>query len=35
MIEKYYKDLNISNFDTLNISSGKELFMKTLQFGIN
>ena len=35
MIEKYYKDLNISNFDTLNISSGKELYFKPLQFGIN
>jgi len=35
MIEKYYKDLNISNFDTLNISSGKELYFKPIQFGIN
>ncbi len=35
MIEKYYKDLNISNFDTLNISSGKELYFKPINFGIN
>lgn len=35
MIEKYYKDLNISNFDTLNISSGKELYFKPIQYGIN
>lgn len=35
MVEKYYKDLNISNFDTLNISSGKELYFKPIQFGIN
>jgi hypothetical protein len=33
--KKYYKDLNISNFDTLNISSGKELYFKPIQFGIN
>jgi len=35
MIEKYYKDLTISNFDTLNISTGKELYLKILQYGIN
>jgi hypothetical protein len=35
MVEKYYKDLNISNFDTLNISSGKELYFKPIDFGIN
>ncbi len=34
MVYKYYKDLNISNFDTLSISSGKELFLKPLQYGI-
>jgi len=34
MVYKYYKDLNISNFDTLQISSGKELILKPLQYGI-
>lgn len=33
MIKKYYKDLQISNFDTLNIKSGKEIFMTLTNFG--
>ena len=27
MVYKYYKDLDIANFDTLNIKSGKELYL--------
>jgi len=34
MIYKYYKDLEIANFDTLNIKSGKELIFLPLQYGI-
>jgi hypothetical protein len=34
MIYKYYKDLDIANFDTLNIKSGKELIYLPLQYGI-
>ena len=33
MISKYYKDLNISNFDTLQIDSGKEIYMEVINFG--
>jgi hypothetical protein len=33
MVNKYFKDLNISNFDTLNITSGKEIFMEIINFG--
>lgn len=33
MVNKYFKDLNISNFDTLNITSGKEIFMEIVNFG--
>jgi len=33
MIRKYYKDLAIDNFDTLNIKSGKEIFMEITNFG--
>jgi hypothetical protein len=33
MVKKYYKDLQISNFDTLNIKSGKEIFMTLKNFG--
>jgi len=33
MVKKYYKDLQISNFDTLNIKSGKEIFMTLTNFG--
>ena len=33
LIKKYFKDLNISNFDTLNIRSGKELYLTVTAFG--
>ena len=33
LIQKYYKDLVISNFDTLNISSGIELIYNCIDFG--
>ncbi len=33
MVKKYYKDIQISNFDTLNIKSGKEIFMTLTNFG--
>ena len=33
MISRYYKDLNISNFDTLQIDSGRELYMEVINFG--
>jgi len=33
LIKKYYKDLNISNFDTLNIRSGKEIYMTLIGYG--
>lgn len=33
MVKKYYKDLQISNFDTLNIKSGNEIFMTLTNFG--
>ena len=33
LVNKYYKDLNIFNFDTLNIQSGSELNYKCLGFG--
>lgn len=33
LIKKYYKDLSISNFDTLNIATGKEIFMEIINFG--
>jgi hypothetical protein len=33
LVKKYYKDLQISNFDTLNIKSGKEIFMTLTNFG--
>jgi len=34
LVNKYYKDLNILNFDTLNIQSGSELFFKCIGFGV-
>ena len=34
LIQKYYKDLVISNFDTLNISSGIELIYNCIDFGV-
>jgi len=33
LVKKYYKDLQISNFDTLNIKSGKEIFMTLTNYG--
>lgn len=33
LVRKYFKDLNINNFDTLNISSGKEIYMEMINFG--
>ena len=33
LVKKYYKDLVISNFDTLNISSGTELIYNCIDFG--
>jgi hypothetical protein len=33
MVKKYFKDIQISNFDTLNIKSGKEIFMTLTNFG--
>lgn len=34
LINWYYKDLNIFNFDTLNIQSGSEYMYKCIDFGI-
>jgi len=34
LVKKHYKDLVISNFDTLNITSGKELTLNCIGFGI-
>ncbi|MDG2504533.1 MAG: hypothetical protein P8M87_00125 [Crocinitomicaceae bacterium] len=34
LVNWYYKDLNISNFDTLNIQSGSEFMYKCIDFGI-
>jgi len=34
MIKKHYQDLTINNFDVTNISTGKELFMNIVSFGI-
>ncbi len=34
LVKKYYKDLVISNFDTLNITSGTELIYNCIDFGI-
>jgi len=33
LVKKYYKDLQISNFDTLDVSQGKELYFSLLEFG--
>lgn len=33
LVRKYYKELNIANFDTLNIKSGKELFLDVIGYG--
>jgi len=32
-MKKYFKDLQISNFDTLNVKQGKELFLTLLEYG--
>ena len=34
LVKKYYKALNIFNFDTLNIQSGTELIYKCIDFGV-
>jgi hypothetical protein len=34
LVRKYWKDLTISNFDTLNVTSGYELFMEIFDYGI-
>ena len=34
LIYKYYKDLEISNFDTLNIRSGSEFYLTPIAYGI-
>lgn len=34
LVKKYYKNLNIFNFDTLNIQSGTELIYKCIDFGV-
>jgi hypothetical protein len=33
LMKKYFKDLQISNFDTLDIKQGKELFLTLLEYG--
>ena len=33
LVKKYYKDLQISNFDTLDVSQGKELYFSLLEYG--
>jgi hypothetical protein len=33
LIRKVYKDLTIMNFDTLNVKSGKEIFMDIVEYG--
>lgn len=33
LVDVYYKDLRINNFDTLDISKGTELFYKILRYG--
>jgi hypothetical protein len=34
MVYKYYKDLDIANFDTLNVKKGEELFLTINSYGI-
>ena len=34
LVHKYYKDLTISNFDTLNIQKGQEIFYTCFAYGI-
>jgi len=33
LVKKYYKDIQISNFDTLDVSQGKELYFSLLEYG--
>jgi hypothetical protein len=33
LMKKHFKDLQISNFDTLNVKQGKELFLTLLEYG--
>lgn len=33
LVEKYYKDLRINNFDTLEVEKGNELFYKCIDYG--
>ena len=34
LVRKYYKDLTIANFDSLNVQRGKELFYSCIGYGI-
>jgi hypothetical protein len=34
LVSKYYKDLTIENFDSLNVKKGKELYYNCISFGI-
>jgi hypothetical protein len=34
LVHKYYKDLTIANFDTLNVQKGKELYYTCFAYGI-
>lgn len=34
LVHRYYKDINILNFDTLNVTKGKESFYTCIGFGI-
>jgi hypothetical protein len=34
MVKKHYQHLNITNFDITNISTGKELFLEMIDYGI-
>ena len=34
LVKKYYKDLTIANFDTLNVQKGKELYYTCFAYGI-
>lgn len=33
LIKKFYKDLKISNFDTLNVRAGREIYLEITNFG--
>lgn len=34
LVKKYYRDLNINNFDVTDINEGKELFMNVVSYGM-